>query len=154
MLRIISNLYSGKTLMKYGWIAVIISLASVSQVSAKPVWTSLFDGKTLEGWSNPFEWGEVSVEQNEIVLRGDRKYFLVSDAVYKDFELETEVFVPEGGNSCIQFRCHYHKNRLWGYQAEVDTSDRRWAGGLYEEGRRGWLVPLQGQEEALSLIHI
>ena len=84
--------------MKFGWIAVIISLASVSQVSAKPVWNSLFDGKTLEGWSNPFEWGEVSVEQNEIVLRGDRKYFLVSDAVYKDFELETEVFVPKGGN--------------------------------------------------------
>jgi len=134
--------------MKFGWIAVIISLASVSQVSAKPVWNSLFDGKTLEGWSNPFEWGEVSVEQNEIVLRGDRKYFLVSDAVYKDFELETEVFVPEGGNSGIQFRCHYRKNRLWGYQAEVDTSDRRWAGGLYEEGRRGWLVPLEGQEEA------
>ena len=55
--------------MKFGLDCCNCSLASVSQVSAKPVWNSLFDGKTLEGWSNPFEWGEVSVEQNEIVLR-------------------------------------------------------------------------------------
>ena len=58
------------------------------------------------------------------------------------------MFVPVGGNSGIQFRSHYRRNRLWGYQAEVDTSDRQWAGGFYEEGRRGWLVPLKGNAEA------
>ena len=30
---------------------------------------------------------------------------------------------------------------LFGYQAEVDGSDRKWSGGLYDEGRRGWIHP-------------
>ncbi|RXM15286.1 DUF1080 domain-containing protein, partial [Citrobacter sp. AAK_AS5] len=33
--------------------------------------------------------------------------------------------------------------RVHGYQVEIDQSDkRRWSGGIYEEGRRGWLFPL------------
>ena len=30
---------------------------------------------------------------------------------------------------------------MYGYQAEVDGSDRKWSGGLYDEGRRGWIHP-------------
>ena len=33
------------------------------------------------------------------------------------------------------------QNRAWGYQAEVDPSERKWSGGLYDEGRRKWLWP-------------
>lgn len=113
-------------------------------------WIPLFDGRTLNGWIKPFDWGEAWVEDGEIRLRGNRKFFLVYDKVFKDFELEVEVNVPRGGNSGIQFRSHFRHNRLWGYQAEVDTSDRRWAGGLYDEGRRGWLVPLKDQPEKQS----
>jgi hypothetical protein len=29
-----------------------------------------------------------------------------------------------------------------GYQAEIDPSDRRYSGGIYDEARRGWLYPL------------
>ncbi len=32
----------------------------------------------------------------------------------------------------------------------MDPSDRRWAGGLYDEGRRGWINPLKEQKEARS----
>lgn len=110
-------------------------------------WIELFDGKTLNGWIKPFDWGEAWVEDGEIRLRGDKKFFLVYDRVFRDFELEVEVNVPVGGNSGIQFRSHFRHNKLWGYQAEVDTSPRRWAGGLYDEGRRGWLVPLKDQPE-------
>ena len=39
------------------------------------------------------------------------------------------------------FRCHVEKNKVYGYQAEVDGSERRWSGGLYDEGRRKWLFP-------------
>jgi alkaline phosphatase D len=117
--------------------------------AAEPAWESLFNGKNLKGWENPFDWGQIAVSKDkEIVLRGERKYFLVSDRRFKDFELEVELHVPAGGNSGIQFRSHYHHNRLWGYQAEVDTSDRQWAGGLYDEGRRAWLVPLKDNPTA------
>ena len=32
---------------------------------------------------------------------------------------------------------------MFGYQAEVDGSDRKWSGGLYDEGRRGWVLPVK-----------
>jgi len=106
---------------------------------------SLFDGKTTKGWMNPFEWGKVAVVDGEIRLTGKRKFFLVTEKTYRDFVLDVDVNVPDGGNSGVQFRCHYKRNKLWGYQAEVDTSERAWAGGLYDEGRRGWLAPLKGK---------
>lgn len=122
-------------------------ISSATQADDNKGFVDLFDGKSTKGWSNPFEWGEVKVEDGEIRLKADRKFFLVTEKTYGDFILEVELKVPKGGNSGVQFRCHYEKNKLWGYQAEVDTSDRKWAGGLYDEGRRGWLVPLKDQPE-------
>ena len=131
---------------------LLLGVVATAAVSEPPLhsdgkWRPLFDGKTLNGWTKPFDWGEAWVEGGEIRLRGNRKFFLVYEEVFHDFELVVEVNVPVGGNSGIQFRSHYRKNRLWGYQAEVDTSPRRWAGGLYDEGRRGWLVPLRDAPE-------
>ena len=56
---------------------------------------SLFDGKTLTGWHKPFTWGEASVENGEIVLKADKKFFLVSDKTYGDFTLTAELFVTD-----------------------------------------------------------
>jgi len=108
----------------------------------------LFDGKTTTGWTKPYDWGDVKVEGGQIHLTGAKKFFLVTEKTYRNFVLEGEVFCPVGGNSGFQFRCHYMPNKLWGYQAEVDTSDRKWAGGLYDEGRRAWLVDLKNKPEA------
>jgi hypothetical protein len=119
-----------------------------SSVSAEDGFKPLFDGKTTEGWLKPYDWGDVAVVDGEIHLTGQKKFFLVTEKTYGNFVLEGEVFCPKGGNSGFQFRCHYTKNKLWGYQAEVDTSDRKWAGGLYDEGRRAWLVNLKDKPEA------
>lgn len=127
-----------------GFITLMTGHARAEESGFKP----LFDGKTTNGWSKPYDWGTVSVANGEIVLTGEKKFFLVTDKTYRNFVLEGEVFCPKGGNSGFQFRCHYSKNKLWGYQAEVDTSDRKWAGGLYDEGRRAWLVPLKDKPEA------
>ena len=108
-------------------------------------WRSLFDGTSLDGWSNPYDWGEAWVEEGEIRLRGDRKFFLVTEETFDDFVLEVEVLLPDTmSNSGIQFRSNVEPNRVYGYQAEVDPTGRRWSGGLYDEGRRGWLHPVQG----------
>lgn len=116
---------------------------------AEASWATLFDGETLDGWSNPYDWGEAWVEDGEIHLRGDRKFFLVTDTTYADFVLEADVRVPDtASNSGIMFRAQVNTNRVWGYQAEVDPSARAWAGGLYDEGRRGWLHPAQDDEAA------
>lgn len=75
--------------------------------------------------------------------------FLVSPREYSDFELQADVWIEPGGNSGIQIRSHENATgRFFGYQIEIDTSPRAWSGGLYDEGRRGWLNPLEGKEEA------
>jgi hypothetical protein len=114
---------------------------------------SLFDGKTTEGWKNPYAWGEVKVEDGAIALKANKKFFLVTEKTYKDFIFEAEVMLPPEGksNSGIMFRCHVAPNKVFGYQAECDPSDRAWTGGLYDEGRRGWLHPKKSDKPAPKL---
>ena len=105
-------------------------------------WVSLFDGKTLEGWENPYSYGEVKVVDGTIQLKANKKFFLCTKKKFADFIFECEIKLPEGkSNSGLMFRCHKQKNKVFGYQAECDPTDRAWSGGLYDEGRRGWLWP-------------
>ena len=105
--------------------------------------TDLFNGKDLTGWTNPFDWGEAEAKDGEIHLTTTKsKFFLVTEKKFKDFIFEAEIKMPEGkSNSGLMFRCHMKKNKVWGYQAECDPSDRRWSGGLYDEARRKWMNP-------------
>jgi hypothetical protein len=127
--------------------SVLLSLLCLLLLVALPCqaaeeWVELFNGKDLTGWKNPFEWGKAEVVDGEIHLTGDQKFFLVSEQDFDDFVLEGEVKLPSGpANSGFMFRCHVEPNRVYGYQAEVDGSDRRWSGGIYDEGRREWLWP-------------
>ena len=99
----------------------------------------LFDGKSLAGWIKPFDWGQVEIKDGAIHLQGDRKFFLVTEKTYGDFVLELEAWLDHGANSGIQYRSHYKRNFLWGYQADVDSLPRGWR-GIYDEtpGRR-WI---------------
>jgi len=104
-------------------------------------WRELFPEKGTDGWMNPYDWGEVWREGDEVHLKADRKFFLATEEQFGDFDLEIDIMVPDGpANSGIQFRSHVKKNSVHGYQAEVDPSDRAWSGGIYDEGRRKWLV--------------
>lgn len=98
----------------------------------------------MKGWRNPYEWGKAEVVGEEVHLTANKKFFLVSEKEYSDFVFEGEILLPEGkANSGFMVRAHVKPNKVFGYQAEVDGSDRRWSGGLYDEGRRQWLWPSQ-----------
>ena len=126
--------------------AIAMMLAGPAAADDHGGFKPLFDGESLEGWHNPYEWGEAYIENGEIRLIADDKFFLVTDKEYGDFVFEAEVKMPKGkANSGFMFRAHEKKNKVWGYQAEVDPSDRAWSGGLYDEGRRAWLNRLRGQ---------
>ena len=102
----------------------------------------LFNGKDLDGWRNPYKHGEAKVVDGEIHLLADKKFFLVTDKEYSNFKVVVDIHLPEGkANSGVMFRCHVEPNKAFGYQAECDGSDRCWSGGLYDEGRRGWVWP-------------
>lgn len=117
-------------------------LTFAEEKNSESGFTPLFDGKSLQGWRNPYEWGEVKVVDGELHLTADKKFFLVTEKVYDDFVFEGEVLLPEGqANSGFMFRAHVEPNRVYGYQAEVDGDvNRGWSGGLYDEGRRAWFI--------------
>ena len=112
---------------------------------------SLFDGKTLEGWKNPYKHGESKVVDGEIHLAANMKFFLVTEKTYANFVFEGEVLLPEGkANSGFMFRAHVEPGKVYGYQSEVDGDPKRgWSGGLYDEGRRAWFIsPIKGNKES------
>jgi len=131
--------------------AAAFILPVLGQSPATPQMTPLFDGKSADGWKNPYEWGEIAIVDGEIQLKGDRKFFLVTEKTYSDFVFEGEVKLPAGpANSGFMFRAKVAKNSVTGYQAEVDGDDkRRWSGGLYDEGGRAWFIsPIKGNAES------
>lgn len=106
-------------------------------------WKILFNGKNLEGWHNPYPHGEARVKDGMIELIANKKFFLSYDQTSSNFEIKAAIKLPKGkANSGILFRSQKKENGvMFGYQAEVDGSDRCWSGGFYDEGRRGWIHP-------------
>lgn len=128
-------------------LATCVFAATLTALAADFV--PLFDGKTLTGWKNPYEWGKVEVVDGEIHLTGEKKFFVVTEKTFGDFIFEGDILLPEGqANSGFMFRAHVEKNKVFGYQAEVDgNADRKWSGGLYDEGRRMWFAsPIKGDK--------
>ena len=108
----------------------------------------LFDGEKIEGWR---ALGDAIYEADEgsILGRigGGGQSFLVTERTFGDFLLEVDLKNELPGNSGIQVRSHQRENgRTFGYQIEIDASDRAWSAGLYDEARRGWLQNLVGNE--------
>ncbi len=129
----------------FPYLAIALCLTVVKPcAAAEDDWITLFNGEDLNGWHNPYEWGDAEVVDGEIHLNADKKFFLVTDREFSDFVFEGEVKLPPGeANSGFMFRCHVEPNHVYGYQAEVDGSERNWSGGLYDEGRRQWIWPSQ-----------
>ena len=73
--------------------------------------------------------------------------FFTTKKNYSDFILEFKVKIDTGLNSGVQIRSEskpdYYNGAVHGYQVEIETSPRKWAGGIYDESRRGWLYPLK-----------
>ncbi|MDF1656666.1 MAG: DUF1080 domain-containing protein [Verrucomicrobiales bacterium] len=128
--------------MKHFLPIITLVLSSTFLPASAEETIQLFNGKDLTGWTNPYEHGEATVVDGEIHLAADKKFFLVSEESFTDFELTVDIHLPEGkANSGVMFRANVEPGKVFGYQAECDGSDRRWSGGLYDEGRRKWLWP-------------
>lgn len=138
---------------KFNFFSQLIPLAIALFLSsfgcAQTEWKSLFNGKDLSGWEVKNGTAKYHIANNAIVgtsRTGTPNTFLCTQKLYGDFILELEVMVAPGLNSGIQFRSNsmkeYKNGRVHGYQSELDTSNRKWSAGIYDEGRRGWLYPL------------
>lgn len=112
-------------------------------------WVELFNGKDLSGWNQVNGTAPYKVEDGAIVgttVPDSPNSFLAAENEYGDFILEFEVMLNNDINSGVQFRSitdpSIMNGRVHGYQFELDPSDRKWTGGIYDEARRGWVYPL------------
>ena len=118
----------------------------------QPQWEYLFNGYDLTGWTIAVGEAEIVVEDGVITgtsRRGTPHTFLKTDREFSDFILEFEFKVSGGLNSGVQIRSHQRADgRVYGYQFEIDWTERAWTGGIFDEQRRGWLYPLSFNQEA------
>jgi hypothetical protein len=127
-------------------------------------WQNLFDGKTLNGWKRLAGKAEYKVEDGAIVgttVMNSGNTFLVTEKEYGDFVLELDAMIESNlSNSGIQTRSHYDPSgnggngKVYGRQLEIDPSERSWTGGIYDEGRRDWLYPLELNPEAKTAFKV
>ena len=112
---------------------------------------------------------EYTIENGEIVgtsVLNTPNSFLCTEREYGDFILEYDFKVDGRLNSGVQIRSLIFNKpmeyefdgktfkvpagRLHGYQVEIDPDmnrKRMWSGGIYDEGRRGWLFPAANDEK-------
>ncbi|MDB6155096.1 MAG: hypothetical protein JWL90_3549 [Chthoniobacteraceae bacterium] len=106
---------------------------------SKDGWTSLFDGKTLDGWKISEKPGTFSVKDGEIVVRGDRSHLFYDGPVlnhnFKNFELKTDVMTRKGANSGVYFHTEFQETGFpnKGYEVQVNNThtDPKKTAGLY-----------------------
>lgn len=119
--------------------------------------TSIFDGKTLNGWEQKNGTARYEVVDGTIMGHtevGSPNSFLCSSKEYADFELRFEVKVDPGLNSGVQIRSvskdDINNGRVHGPQVEIE-SDPGESGYIYSEGTgRGWISPTQTQRNVFK----
>lgn len=121
-------------------------------------WITLFDGETLNGWSQRNGYATYRVEDGTILGRtspGSPNSFLCTTTNFGDFELEFEVKVDDGLNSGVMIRSaqkpestgsgrNDRAGRVYGPQVEIESSGPGGAESGYVYGEatgRGWLTP-------------
>lgn len=141
--------------------------SATALLAADAAGTPLFNGRDLDGWVQRGGQAQYRVENGEIVgetVPRTPNSFLCTARPYTNFILELEFKPMAGLNSGIQVRSECFDEprtvelagrtyripagRVHGYQIEIDPSDRAWTGGIYDEGRRGWLRDLKDNEPA------
>jgi len=129
--------------------AFIFLLLNVFAYGQEAQWETLFDGSNFDNFKQLNGTAEYRIEDGAMVGISKLKTpnsFMATKKLYTDFILEFEVKVDNGLNSGVQFRSNsfpeYNNGRVHGYQCEIETSPRKWAGGVYDEARNGWLYPL------------
>jgi len=118
----------------------------------------LYDGDSLAGWR--VIGGESTFEADGESIKGvhgpGKNTFLRTEKTFADFNLRMQMRWDEFGNSGVLFRARQRDGdgRAYGYQYELDHSDRSWSGGIYDEARRGWLFDLEHDKAAREAVKL
>jgi len=135
-------------------VSLVLSMMLLASCHKEASWENLIANDSLENWE--IKSGSASYSIKDGVVTGVTKSgtpntFLCTKKQYGDFILTYDVWVDPAINSGVQIRSEVNdKGRVFGYQVELDPSERAYSGGIYDEGRRAWLYPLSRNQEARS----
>lgn len=128
--------------MKALILCVVLASAAWPQTGE---WIPLFDGKTLNGWKANENPGSFRIESGAIATTGPRTHLFytgpVSNANFKNFELEVEAKGAPGANSGVFFHTAFQP-KGWlqkGFEVQIDNThvgegnyrERKKTGSLY-----------------------
>jgi len=122
----------------------------------EPGFTSIFDGKSLNGWEgDPAYWkvadGAMTGEITPATIIKSNTFIIWQGGTPADFELKVDYRITSGGNSGINYRSVVvpdkvtlgNKFAMRGYQCDIDGQNR-YTGNNYEEKGRLFLA-VRGQ---------
>jgi hypothetical protein len=154
-------------------LASAVVIFAAPQLPAQDGWVDLFNGKNLAGWVEHSGQAKYTVADGVLTgesISGTGNSFLCTTQTFGNFELELEYKCDALLNSGVQIRSEvfpeastafiagkefkFAPDRIHGYQCEIDMDvarGRMWSGGIYDEARRGWLLPTGGEKSAQSL---
>ena len=107
-------------------LSILLTAFIMVGFSSNSEWTVLFDGKTVKGLRGykqsgfPDSWEVVDGTLKTVPGHG---IDLISEEVYKNFELELEWKVPKGGNSGIFYFATEEGNYIWQSAPEMQVVD-------------------------------
>lgn len=113
--------------------------------------TSLYNGKNLDGWTALGGHCSYEAKGDTIVgtcVKGSPSTYLSTDKNdYTDFIFTAELKWEVNGNSGIMFRAQQKPGKnnvtVFGPQAEMEGVGKRgWSGGVYGQSAGGWHYPL------------
>jgi hypothetical protein len=90
-----------------GGLTISLAVAGCATDPSGPGWVTLFDGTSTKGW---YTIGDANwrLQDGAVVadkLTGKNNGFLVTDKMYRDFQLRAEFWVSDDANSGIYMRC-------------------------------------------------
>tara|TARA_B100001123_G_C14978595_1_gene894646 strand:- start:141 stop:794 length:654 start_codon:yes stop_codon:yes gene_type:complete len=107
-------------------LSILLTAFIMVGFSSNSEWIVLFDGKTVKGLRGykqsgfPDSWEVVDGTLKTVPGHG---IDLISEEVYKNFELELEWKVPKGGNSGIFYFATEEGNYIWQSAPEMQVVD-------------------------------
>ena len=142
------------------FLSLLFFAYSLTSLSQKDIpWQSLFDGRSLQGWSVLGKPANVQIKDSCIMLHmtpyTSRHSFVRTNRQFKDFIFEVEFRRDLNIDSGILFRAEDAPDTafqdLFGYMVKIDPSQTRlWTGGVFIDYGNGlqWLYPLDQNERA------
>ena len=136
----------------------VLTFISTNAMAAEPdasQYTTLFDGKSLDGWEgnqDVFRIVDGAIVAGSLEMDVPRNEFLCTKEQFGDFELVLKFKLDgKGANAGVQVRTKRIPNHheVSGYQADMGDG---WWGSLYDESRRNKILAKADEAAVLKVL--